>query len=46
MTETIFLHLYELDNLLFELPLSRLWQMIEMLSQTELDSWIQVVTVA
>jgi len=48
MTEIIFLHLYELDFILFELPVLnfRIWQIIEMLSQTELDAWIQVVTVA
>ena len=46
MYEAIFLHLYELDCIIFELPLSRLWQMIEMLSQTELDAWICSMTVA
>lgn len=40
MDEVIFHHLYELDNILFELPIWRIWQVIEMLSQAELDAWI------
>ena len=47
MTETIFRHLYELDNILFELPMwPYIWQVIEMLSQTELDHFILCATVA
>jgi len=47
MQETIFEHLYELDNILFELPMRPyIWQVIEMLSQTELDHFILCVTVA
>ena len=47
MQQIIFTHLYELDNILFELPFNfRIWQIIEMLSQTELDAWVCSVTVA
>lgn len=46
MTEIIFEHLYELDNILFELPMwPYIWQVIEMLSQTELDHFILCATV-
>jgi len=50
MNEAIFYHLYQLDNILFELPMLpfyfRMWQVIDRLSQTELDAWIFSMTIA
>jgi len=47
MQEIIFRHLYELDCILGELPTNfRVWQIIEMLSQTELNDIILCVAVA
>lgn len=47
MQEIIFRHLYEFDCILGELPTNfRVWQIIEMLSKTELNDIILFAVVA
>jgi len=50
MNSDLFFHLYELDNILFELPVNsmyfRMWQVVEMLSQDEMSAWLMSVTIA
>ncbi len=46
MSEIIFLHLYETDTIFFELPMWRIWQVIEMFSQTELNAYVSLIGMA